>query len=142
MTSTLRLSHYSIRTSDLETSRRFYEDVIGLRVGPRPPFRFPGLWLYDHDGHDAQALVHIIGEDAETDAYLGGRTGLQDGGTGRFDHIAFMATDRAGFKQRCIAMGVRYAENTVPALGLHQVFLRDPSGITIEMNYPAEDGAP
>jgi catechol 2,3-dioxygenase-like lactoylglutathione lyase family enzyme len=37
-----RLSHYSIRTADLEMSRAFYTDVLGLRVGTRPAFEFPG----------------------------------------------------------------------------------------------------
>ena len=41
-----RIDHYSIRTLDVEASRRFYTEIIGLKVGPRPPFDFPGVWLY------------------------------------------------------------------------------------------------
>ena len=138
----LKLGHFSVRTADLDSSRRFYTEVLGLRIGPRPPFPFPGLWLYGDEDEDGQGLVHIIGEDAEANAYLGGRVHVRGTGTGHLDHIAFLASGWADLKRRCNAMGVPYVENTVPALGIHQVFLQDPSGITIEMNYPAgEAGA-
>lgn len=42
-----RLDHYSIRTLDIEAARRFYTGVMGFEVGFRPPFNFPGLWLYN-----------------------------------------------------------------------------------------------
>jgi len=46
-----KLAHYAIRTADLEASRRFYTEVIGFRVGYRPPFPFPGIWLYQDEDH-------------------------------------------------------------------------------------------
>ncbi len=60
-------------------------------------------------------------------------------GPGALDHIAFAATDWPAMRARCHAAGVRYVERTVPALGQHQVFLDDPSGVTIELNYPAAE---
>ena len=45
----LALNHYSIRTLNVEQTRRFYVDVLGLTVGPRPNFPFPGIWLYRGD---------------------------------------------------------------------------------------------
>ena len=45
----LSLNHYSICTADLEASRRFYVDALGLGVGPRPEFPFSGRWLYAGD---------------------------------------------------------------------------------------------
>ncbi len=75
----LTLNHFSIRTTDLEASRRFYADVLGLTVGPRPDFAFPGFWMYRGDHADyANAVVHLIGIDA-TDPqglkkYLGDRS--------------------------------------------------------------------
>ena len=45
----LALNHYSIRTTDLDACRAFYENVLGLTVGPRPEFPFPGLWMYAGD---------------------------------------------------------------------------------------------
>lgn len=137
---TLSLGHYSIRTPDLEASRAFYTEILGLRVGYRPPFSFRGLWLYAGEDESTYGLVHLIEFDARAAAYLG-RSEATQPNTGNFDHIAFQATGWEALKHRCDAQGMPYAERTVPALGLHQVFLRDPSGITIEMNYPAEEGA-
>jgi catechol 2,3-dioxygenase-like lactoylglutathione lyase family enzyme len=60
----LSLNHYSIRSFDLPACQHFYCDVLGLQVGPRPPFEFPGLWLYAGDLNNfANAVVHIIGFD-------------------------------------------------------------------------------
>ena len=48
----LTINHLSIRTLDMESTRRFYVDLLGLSVGPRPAFPFPGLWLYRGDHAD------------------------------------------------------------------------------------------
>ena len=55
-----RIDHYSIRTLDVEASRRFYTEIIGLKVGPRPPFDFPGVWLYK-----GERLVPLRGREEE-----------------------------------------------------------------------------
>ena len=66
-----KLGHYSVRTPDLEASRRFYVDVLGLRVGYRPPLDFPGLWLYQGGDEADFGVVHLIGT-------AGAGTGLSD----------------------------------------------------------------
>lgn len=142
-----KLSHYSIRTRDLEASRRFYTDIMGLRSGSRPPFAFPGIWLYLRDDESKSGVVHIIGVDPDDPSgltrYLGDKPIDAMGGTGTFDHIAFLANGWPAMRERCRVAGVRYEERTVPSLGLHQVFVVDPSGVTIELNYPAsEAGTP
>ncbi|MBS0363142.1 MAG: VOC family protein [Proteobacteria bacterium] len=137
--SAMRLGHYSIRTSDLEGCRRFYVEVMGLRVGYRPSFAFPGLWLYPGEDESDFGVVHIIAEHPGADEYLSRRDANPGGGTGPLDHIAFLARGWPDLRARCLKNGVAYVERTVPDLGLHQVFLSDPSGVTIEMNYPAEE---
>jgi catechol 2,3-dioxygenase-like lactoylglutathione lyase family enzyme len=136
------LNHFSIRSTDLTASRRFYEDVLGLRVGPRPNFPFPGLWLYVGDtALPTNAVVHIIGLDGgNTDGlnqYLGTRTpgGLHGGGA--LDHVAFFATGLDEQIARLRECGITPRQRTVPSLGLHQLFLDDPDGIVVELNYPA-----
>lgn len=131
----MKLAHYSVRTRDLETSQRFYTEVFGLRAGSRPPFRFPGAWLYATDDESKFGVVHLVGNGA--DDYLGARR-AQDG----LDHIAFAAEDWASQRARLKALGVPFEERTVPRLGLHQVFLSDPSGIVIELNFPAPTDKP
>src|SRR5258705_4561836 len=51
--------HVNIRCaeSDLPAIEKFYGEVLGLKVGPRPKFPFNGLWLYDGD----EPIVHVSG---------------------------------------------------------------------------------
>ena len=140
----LTLNHFSIRTTDLEASRRFYADVLGLSVGPRPDFPFPGLWMYRGDHGDvANAVVHLIGIDRNDPnglkQYLGERDETSLAGSGAVDHIAFFADGLAGMLAQLERQGVACRERTVPSIGLHQLFLEDPSGVVIELNYPAAE---
>ena len=142
----LTLNHYSIRTTDLAASRRFYADVLGLSVGPRPEFPFPGLWMYRGDHGDmANAVVHIIGIDLANPQglkqYLGDRAEASLAGSGAVDHIAFYADGLAAMLAHLQAQGVPFRERSVPSVGLHQVFLDDPCGVMIELNYPAAEKA-
>jgi catechol 2,3-dioxygenase-like lactoylglutathione lyase family enzyme len=140
----MQLNHYSIRTTDLEASRRFYTEILGFTVGPRPNFPFPGLWIYsgDHSTYK-NAVVHIIGIDPNDPEglkqYLGDRDLASLKGTGSVDHIAFFATGLADMTRHLRAKGAAFREREVPNLGLHQLFLDDPSGVVIELNYPAEE---
>ena len=136
------LNHFSIRTTDLDATRVFYETVLGLTVGPRPPFPFPGLWLYNGDhASTANAMVHVIGMDKNDPEglkqYLGDRDVSSLHGTGAVDHIALMAAGLEGMLKKLERLGVPCRERTVPAIGLHQLFLDDPCGLVIELNYPA-----
>ncbi|AOI67940.1 glyoxalase [Burkholderia territorii] len=137
-----RLAHYSIRTLDLEKSCRFYERVLGFKRGYRPPFDFPGAWLYNGGDEADYGIVHIIGVDpANPDglaAYLGDKA-LPASGTGTVDHIAFLATGVEATWRTLRAENVPWRDRTVPSLGLHQVFIEDPSGVTIELNFPAAE---
>lgn len=139
-----RLAHFSIRTTDLERSCAFYERILGFRRGYRPPFDFPGAWLYMGDDERDYGTVHIIGVDPDDpsglSAYLGDKA-QPASGTGTLDHIAFLATGVREMWATLRAAGIPWRDRTVPSLGLHQVFLEDPSGVTIELNYPASEVA-
>lgn len=140
----LTLNHFSIRTLDMESTRRFYVDVLGLSVGPRPPFPFPGIWLYRGDHGDVgNAVVHVIGMDPNDPVglknYLGDRDLSALSGSGAVDHIAFFADGLAQMLEHLSARGVAARQRTVPAIGLHQLFLDDPNGIVVELNYPAAE---
>ena len=143
---TLQLNHFSIRTLDLPACQHFYCDVLGLVVGPRPPFPFPGLWLYAGDtAVYANAAVHIIGIDRSDPVglqqYLGDRAEASLQGTGAVDHLAFFSTGLVATLARMREHGVPFRERTVPALDLHQVFVDDPNGVVIELNFPAAEHA-
>lgn len=130
-----RLDHYSIRTTDLAATERFYADVLGFSVGPRPNFPFPGVWLYQ----DKIAVVHVVGIDPNNPDGLKGYLGDKDmnaTGTGTIDHVAFVGSDLAGMRARFQTAGIAFRERQVPSLQLDQVFLEDPNGVTIELNFP------
>lgn len=106
--------------------------------------RLPGAWLYKGGDESDYGTVHIIGVDpANPDglaAYLGDKT-LPASGTGTVDHIAFLATGVEAMWDTLRAEHVAWRDRTVPSLGLHQVFIEDPSGVTIELNFPAAEVA-
>jgi catechol 2,3-dioxygenase-like lactoylglutathione lyase family enzyme len=93
-------------------------------------------------GGDEQdfGTVHIIGIDPANPEGLKKYLGDKDiplKGTGTVDHIAFLVTGLVEFWGVLEAEGIAWRDRTVPSLGLHQVFIEDPSGVTIELNFPA-----
>ncbi len=130
-----KLDHYSIRTADLDATRAFYVDVMGFETGPRPDFPFPGVWLYQ----GGIAVVHVIGIDPNDASglqdYLGDRDAAETGGSGMIDHVAFTATDIDAVRARIEASGLAFRERKVPAMDLRQIFVTDPSGVVIELNF-------
>ena len=139
-----KLDHFSIRTLDVEASRKFYTEVMGFTVGFRPPFKFPGLWLYNGLQYpETTGVVHIIGIDLNDPQGLKDYLGDKDlgtlNGTGTVDHMAFSATGLDEMRARLKSHNIEYRERTVPSLNLHQVFFEDPSTVTIELNYPASE---
>lgn len=130
------LDHCSIRTVKLAETREFYTDVLGMTDGERPDFDFPGHWLYV----DGKPVVHLVGVDPDDPSglqeYLGGSIDaelLQ--GSGAFDHVAFRAEDPEKLIAHLKAKGYSYRERKVPGMDLFQIFVEDPNGIMVELNY-------
>ena len=55
--------------------------------------------------------------------------------TGPLDHISFRAVDVEKTKAHLRAQGVEYTEAPIPGWPIHQVFLRDPKGLKIELTF-------
>ncbi len=130
------LDHCSIRTVKLAETRDFYVDVLGMVDGARPDFDFPGNWLYIGD----RPVVHLVGVDPDDPSgliqYLGGAIDPASlDGSGAFDHLAFRADDPGALVTRLKERGLPFREREVPAMGLFQLFVTDPNGITVELNY-------
>ena len=133
------LDHCSIQTVKLGETRDFYVNILGMVDGDRPDFTFPGAWLYV----DGVAVVHIIGVEPEDSSglasYPGGKMAADVlTGSGAVDHIAFRAKDPELVMSRLKEYGHEYRERKVPNMDLFQVFVEDPNGITIELNYWGE----
>lgn len=127
------LNHYFVRANDLEQTRAFYCEVLGFEVMPRPPFPFPGYWL----GVNGKIQVHM-GQAGVANAelyYLGSPPDAATGNAGVVDHIAFLATQPAAFIQRFRERGIEYRPRALPEFDLYQLFLKDPNGLTIELNF-------
>lgn len=116
------IDHYTILTADLDATRRFYCGLLGLSEGPRPPFDFPGAWLYA----GGQPVVHVIaGREFSTN------------GTGAVDHVAFKAEgDPDELLKKLKDEGYGVSSRIVPRSKIRQLFCRDPSGVQVELNFP------
>ena len=119
------LDHFNIRTRNLGDTVRFYEDVLGLEKGPRPNFAFPGAWMYS----EGKAVVHLV-DISKTDE-------AQKPDSGVVHHVAFVSRDFAGMKRRLQSKGVKFDVRQVPGGDLWQIFVNDPNGVMIELNYEA-----
>jgi catechol 2,3-dioxygenase-like lactoylglutathione lyase family enzyme len=130
------LDHVLVLSDDLDASRDFYVEVVGLQVGERPQLEFPGYWLY---AEGPSACLHL----ADRSAYLGHlpTLGLDAGqrASGDVDHIAFDADDYASMAARIEGCGVTAVSNTIPG-GPRQLFVEDPNGVRVEINVKAGEG--
>ncbi len=127
-----KIEHYLVLTDDIEATRDFYVEALGMRLGPRPPLGFPGYWVYVGD----TPCIHI----AEWRTYTEHSHGLgipvssRAAGTGPVDHIAFNAHDYDDVLARLQRSGVEAQKNDPPGGFLKQLFLSDPNGVKIEIN--------
>jgi catechol 2,3-dioxygenase-like lactoylglutathione lyase family enzyme len=133
------IEHYLIAADDMDSTRDWYCSVLGMEEGWHPDFGFPVYWLY-LDGRD---VVHI-GQSAKhasqsQKAYLG-RTSQDSGaGTGAIDHIAFRATGLDDTMARLRGRGVQFNERRANGQALYQLFMYDPNGIKVELNFDAAE---
>jgi len=119
----LGLNHYFVRAGDLARSRHFYCDVLGFEEMKRPAFSYPGYWL----GLNGQVQVHM--GLVETPVASTPPTGV-------IDHVAFTGSDPESFARRLREAGLPSRERYRDDTGLLQIFVADPDGVMIELNFP------
>ncbi len=129
----MSLNHYTIQARDLEATKNFYTDIVGLTVGDRPPLTFPGYWLYC----GGIPTVHLLGYQAHAKLVTDGPSYPAD--TGRLDHIAFSCEGLADMRANLESRGMKYEERVLPRLNMTQLFYLDPDGIAVECNFPAHE---
>ena len=134
------LNHYFVRANDLERTKDFYVNVLGFEVMPRPDFPFPGYWL----GINGKIQVHMgpAGIPNQEMYYLGTPKNAAADHAGVVDHIAFLASEPEEFVKRFKKLGLSYRPRSLPESELFQLFIKDPNGLTIELNFFGIKAAP
>ena len=125
-------NHFTIRAQDVDETIAFYVDVLGMRVGSRPSFENPGFWLYC----DVTPVIHLF-DGKHQDVYVG-NVEQTTRGSGSVDHIAFSGDDYEAMRQHLEAIGVDYKVLKLPELDVDQLFVEDPNGLMVEMQFPRE----
>ena len=132
------IEHYLVQTEDIARTRDWYVEVLGLEEGPHPDFGFPVHWLY-LNGCD---VVHVTaggaGVSEERKRYVG-QDSEATRGTGVVDHIAFRASGLVEILEHLDRLGIERITRRADAQALFQVFVKDPNGVKIELNFPAEE---
>ena len=130
------LNHYLLVAKNLERTKDFYCDVLGLELADRPDFGFPGYWLKIGD----EICVHLASQapNQVRDTFLLKKHPRGTNGSGQVDHIAFLAKDAEGVRKRIRKKGVEMHYRSFPDAKLFQIFLKDPNDVTIELNVLGE----
>jgi len=125
----LGLGHVNIVTRDLAGTKRFYKDLLGLVDAEHPPFG-PGIvvnWLADEAG---RPILHLQSYDPARHNDPDAPT------TGSIDHVAFDCADFDAVLARCESLGVAArATAPIPGAGFRQIFVTDPNGVVLELNF-------
>jgi len=129
-----RLEHFLIQTADLAKTRDWYVNVLGMRVGPSPDFKFPVCWLYIGE----KDVLHLTEGGANTSEnrrkYLGQQSDTTRG-SGVVDHLAFRCTGLPEMMEHLARLGVPFTKRMVNDQGLFQLFLFDPNEVKVELNF-------
>lgn len=117
------IHHFTIGCcpADLPALLEFYTGPVGLQQGYRPALRYPGHWLYA----GGQAIVHLNALLQATPSNNGGS----------LDHVALKAHGLASTRQALRAANVQFSESPLQGTSLHQIFLQDPLGLKLELNF-------
>jgi len=121
------MNHFTILTDDVPETIRFYADFLGLADGPRPPFDFPGAWLYA----GAVPILHVVGGKPRASLV-----------SGVIDHMAFTAVGLAATLAKLDARKLPYDCRRLVGAGTWQVFFFDPNGARVELDFDAAESRP
>ena len=123
------MNHFTILTDNLESTLAFYKEHLDFAPGPRPPFKFPGAWLYAKGGTDA--ILHVIAGREKKDLVKG-----------VLDHMAFTAQDLVGSVAKLKTHGIDYELRKLPDYGTWQLFFMDPNNAKVELDFDPKEAAP
>ena len=130
----LSLDHVNIRTRDPAATMAFFRDVLEMKIAlpAGTGSADQGGWVLDEAG---AAIVHVAGADQ---VFPGDqhKPFTAQSGSGAIDHVALRCSGYDGIKARLKAMQVPFWENHVARARLRQIFVEEPTGITLELGFP------
>jgi catechol 2,3-dioxygenase-like lactoylglutathione lyase family enzyme len=132
------VEHFLIQSIDIEATKDWWVNVLGMRVGPSPDFKFPVYWLYIGD-RDVLHLTQGGKNVSENRMKYLGQSSQATQGSGVIDHIGFRATGLDDTIDRLNRLGIDFQERQVNDQGLYQLFLFDPNGVKVELNFSASE---
>lgn len=121
------MNHFTILARDIEETRRFYTDILGLKEGYRPDMGFPGIWFYVGE----QWVLHVVA----------GRK-MPSPPAGVIDHMAFSATGLGATLEKLKENGIAYRLSRQVGTRVWQIFFDDPNGAKVELDFDPEEVAP
>lgn len=119
-----KLDHVNVRTANIDQMVEWYSSILGMQSGKRPPFPFPGAWLYAGD----HAAIHLVGVAEEPRSV-----------EPKIEHFALTANGLEQLIERLETNGVAYQANRVPGFGILQINLFDPDGNHIHIDFSPEE---
>ena len=122
------INHYNLRAAPeiIEKLKNFYIEIVGLKLGHRPPFKNGGYWLYAND----KDVLHLSfsKNDITNELHV----------SSTFDHMAFTAENEVDHIKILKENNIDYIIREVPEIGTRQIFFKDPAGNGIELIFSNE----
>ncbi|WP_395397298.1 VOC family protein [Novosphingobium sp. BL-8A] len=124
------LDHFNVVVADLDRSEAFYREVLSLEscAPPLPLTRETARWIYDGS---ERPILHLNSHDAPRAM----DRDMHGGPTGALHHIALRCEGFEEIRDRIEDRGLRYESNVIHAIGLRQIFVHDPDGVLLELNF-------
>ena len=131
------LDHIAREVIDIENSKKFYVEIMGFTIIPRPPFESYGCYLYGY-GISLHLIETIVPKERKI---------IKINRIKHFcvslplvDHISFITSDITFIKNVLDNSGVFYKEFPINIAGIRQIFIFDPDHNVIEISSFPEVG--
>ena len=122
------INHYNLRAAPeiIEKLKNFYIEIVGLKLGHRPPFKNGGYWLYANE----KDVLHLSfsKNDITNELHV----------SSTFDHMAFTAENEMDHINVLKENNIDFITREVPEIGTRQIFFKDPAGNGIELIFSNE----
>ena len=117
------IDHYNLRSDEnmIEVLKDFYINIVGLKLGHRPPFKSKGYWLYTND----KDVLHL----STSKDNIKNLTNVNS----TLDHVSFSALNKKTFMETLKNNNIIFKERYIPEINIEQLFFKDPAGNGIEL---------